>query len=190
MSDLITLTGNVATTPRIINTAAGVTITSFRLACNSRRYDKGQQRFIDEPTNFYTISTYRNFAENVGRSVHKGDRLVVTGKLKLKEWTSGEKAGVNVEVDAVALGHDMFWGQSHFLPRSLKGGDQYENTSPEINTGGSSNPSDLDMSDYSPSDFAPRIGESGPDGDGLGVESGGWPEVATLPVGEEQTTPF
>ena len=40
MSDIITITGLIATTPRHVVTAEGLPITSFRLASSQRRYDK------------------------------------------------------------------------------------------------------------------------------------------------------
>ncbi len=43
-------------------------------------------------------------------SIDKGNRVVVTGRLRIRDWTSGEKAGTTVEVDADAVGHDLAWG--------------------------------------------------------------------------------
>ena len=40
MSDNITITGLIATTPRHVVTAEGLPITSFRLASSRRRFDK------------------------------------------------------------------------------------------------------------------------------------------------------
>jgi single-strand DNA-binding protein len=40
MTDNITLTGLVATTPRHLTTSEGLAITSFRLASSQRRFDR------------------------------------------------------------------------------------------------------------------------------------------------------
>jgi hypothetical protein len=53
-------------------------------------------------------------AENVALSVHKGQALVVTGKLKVKQWQDAEKSGTNVEIDATVIGHDLNRGTSEF----------------------------------------------------------------------------
>lgn len=114
MSDTITLTGLVATEPRHLVTGEGLPITSFRLASTQRRYDRGQQRWIDGDTNWFTITSFRQVALNVNASVRKGQRVVVTGRLRVRDWESGEKVGTTVEVDADAIGHDLAWGTASF----------------------------------------------------------------------------
>ncbi|MEO6533857.1 MAG: single-stranded DNA-binding protein [Pseudolysinimonas sp.] len=114
MTDTITLTGLVATTPRHLVTSEGLPITSFRLASTQRRYDRSKQSWIDGETNWYTITAFRQLAVNVVGSVNKGQRVVVTGKLRVRDWESGDRAGTTVEVDADALGHDLAWGSSVF----------------------------------------------------------------------------
>jgi len=114
MTDAITLTGLVATTPRHLVTSEGLPITSFRLASTQRRYDRGAQKWIDGETNWYTVTAFRQLAINVVGSVNKGQRVVVSGKLRVRDWESGDRAGTTVEVDADALGHDLAWGTSVF----------------------------------------------------------------------------
>lgn len=114
MTDAITVTGLVATTPRHLVTSEGLPITSFRLASTQRRYDRGAQKWIDGETNWYTVTAFRQLAVNVVGSVNKGQRVVVTGKLRVRDWESGDRAGTTVEIDADALGHDLAWGTSVF----------------------------------------------------------------------------
>ncbi|HEY4151783.1 MAG TPA: single-stranded DNA-binding protein [Pseudolysinimonas sp.] len=98
----------------ISKTVAGLPITSFRLASTQRRYDRGTQKWIDGDTNWYTITAFRQLAINVVGSVNKGQRIVVSGKLRVRDWESGDRAGTTVEVDADAIGHDLSWGTSVF----------------------------------------------------------------------------
>ncbi len=114
MSDVITLTGLVATIPRHVLTSESLAITSFRLASTNRRFDRGQNKWIDGETNWYTITGFRQLALNAASSVHKGDRVVVTGKLKIRDWENGERTGTTIEIEAEALGHDLSWGTSAF----------------------------------------------------------------------------
>ena len=114
MTDALTLTGLVATTPRHLVTSEGLPITSFRLASTQRRYDRGQQKWIDGETNWYTVTTFRQLAMNAAASINKGDRVVVAGRLRIREWQAGDKSGTNIEVDADALGHDLSWGSTVF----------------------------------------------------------------------------
>lgn len=114
MADIITITGLVATAPRHVITAEGLAITSFRLASSQRRYDRANQKWIDGDTNWYSITAFRQLAVNAAGSVSKGDRIIVTGRLRVREWDTGEKQGINVDVEADAVGHDLTWGTSQF----------------------------------------------------------------------------
>ena len=114
MSDTITITGLVATTPRHVTTTEGLNITSFRLASTQRRFDRSQERWIDGDTNWYTITTFRQLALNAVTSVNKGQRVLVTGRLRIREWENGEKSGTTIDIEADALGHDLSWGSAVF----------------------------------------------------------------------------
>lgn len=114
MTDTITLTGLVATIPRHLVTSEGLPITSFRLASSQRRFDRAQNRWIDADTNWYTVTAFRQLALNISGSIEKGERVIVTGRLRMREWTAGERAGTNIEIDADSIGHDLSWGTARF----------------------------------------------------------------------------
>ena len=114
MPDAITLTGLVATTPRHLVTSEGLPITSFRLASTQRRFDRPQQKWIDGETNWYTVTAFRQLALNSNASVEKGQRVLVTGRLKIRDWENGERTGTTVEIEAEAIGHDLAWGTAAF----------------------------------------------------------------------------
>ncbi|MBU6265564.1 MAG: single-stranded DNA-binding protein, partial [Actinomycetales bacterium] len=118
MTDNITLTGLVATTPRHLTTSEGLAITSFRLASSQRRFDRAANRWVDGDTNWYTVSSFRSLAENVATSVSKGDRVIVTGKLRIRDWENTDRSGTTVEVEAEALGHDLTWGIASYTRNS------------------------------------------------------------------------
>lgn len=110
MTDNITITGVVATVPRHLVTQAGLAITSFRLASSQRRFDRSQSKWVDGDTNWYTVSTFRQLAFNASASLNKGERIVVSGRLRIRDWQAGDKAGTTVEIEADSLGHDLTWG--------------------------------------------------------------------------------
>jgi len=118
MSDLydsITVTGNVASEPQFKRTQNGVAITSFRVASGQRKYDRQTERWVDTGTNWYTVSVFRGLADHAFASLHRGDRVILTGRLRQREWESGEKSGVAFDIEADALGHDLLWGTTTFV---------------------------------------------------------------------------
>jgi single-strand DNA-binding protein len=114
MTDHITLTGLVATEPKHILTSEGLAITNFRLASTQRKFDKANGKWVDGDTNWYTITAFRQLALNVSASVKRGERVIVSGRLKVRSWDNGERSGMNVDVEVDAVGHDLSWGTSAY----------------------------------------------------------------------------
>lgn len=114
MSESFTVSGLVATTPRHLVTQEGLPITSFRLASSKRRFDRTKKIWVDGETNWFTINSFRQLAINSASSISKGDRIVVSGRLKVRDWDNGERSGTSVEIEADCLGHDLVWGTSEF----------------------------------------------------------------------------
>ena len=114
MSDQITLTGLVATSPRHISTSEGVSITSFRLASNQRRFDRTANAWVDGDTNWYTITAFGPLSTNVATSIEKGQRVVVVGAVRIRDWEAGEKSGTTIEITADSIGHDLNHGRAAF----------------------------------------------------------------------------
>lgn len=112
--DRIIVQGLVATTPRHIVTQDGLPITSFRLATMNHKFDQVQNKWIDGDTNWYTITSFKQVAINTATSVEKGDRIMVIGAMRVRDWDNGERSGTSVEIEATTIGHDLSWGTSKF----------------------------------------------------------------------------
>ena len=114
MTDTIFLTGLVATTPRHLVTSDGLAITSFRLASSVRKFDRASNRWVDGDTNWYTVSAFRSLAQNSAESIQKGDRVLVNGRLRIRDWENTDRSGTTVEVEADSLGHDLTYGTASY----------------------------------------------------------------------------
>jgi single-strand DNA-binding protein len=141
MSDQYSVTGLVATTPRHLVTQDGLPITSFRLAASLRKFDKQLNRWVEAETNWFTITSFRQLAVNSAVSISKGDRILVMGRLRVRDWDNGERAGTSVEIEAESIGHDLVWGSSSFV-RTV-------NTK-EVDLDQAPAPDDLDADDAKP----------------------------------------
>jgi single-strand DNA-binding protein len=107
MSEIITVTGNVATDPEQRVVAEGVSVTSFRLASTHRRYDRTSNAWVDAYTNYYSVSAFRALGAHALSSLRRGERVIVSGKFRLREWDNGTRKGVTAEIEAESLGHDL-----------------------------------------------------------------------------------
>jgi single-strand DNA-binding protein len=132
MSESFTVSGLVATTPRHLVTQEGLPITSFRLASSKRRFDRTKKIWVEGETNWFTINSFRQLAINSASSISKGDRIVVSGRLKVRDWDNGERSGTSVEIEADCLGHDLVWGTSEFS-RTVLVREDPEDDEPEEN---------------------------------------------------------
>ena len=113
MSDTITIVGIIGTDPDKKN-ANGLTITTFRVGSTQRRLDRTTGAWVDGETSWYTVSAYRRLAEHAFDSLHKKDRVILTGRLRVRRWESGDRRGTAVEIDVDAIGHDLLWGTTSF----------------------------------------------------------------------------
>ena len=111
----VTAVGVAGTEPNHVRTAEGAEVTSFRLVVTERRYDGKQQSWIDGDVSWLSVVSYRQLAVNVAASVHKGDRVIVTGRLKLRDWKDESgRSGTTADIVADALGHDLLWGTTKY----------------------------------------------------------------------------
>lgn len=116
MDSYVTMTGNVGSEMELRTSKTGAVWVTFRLACTPRLKRAGE--WTDDGTIWITVQCWRGLAENVSRSLVKGDPVVVTGKLRLDSWVSntGELREQKV-IEATSVGHDLSHGTATFRRR-------------------------------------------------------------------------
>ncbi|MGL5935870.1 MAG: single-stranded DNA-binding protein [Cetobacterium sp.] len=105
----VTVVGNATRDPELRFTASGQANCSFGLAVN-RRWQNKQTNTWEEAVSYFTVVAWRELAENAAESVHKGTRVVVTGRLDQRSWDGqdGQKRSV-VEITADEIGPSLKW---------------------------------------------------------------------------------
>lgn len=96
--------------------AGGVPVAHFRVACTPRRFDRRTDAWVDDPTQWYSVSAWRTLGQNCAASVRRGDPVVVYGRQRTNVWTN-HSAGIEVtslEIDAIVVGHDLNRGTAEF----------------------------------------------------------------------------
>ncbi|MDR1807196.1 MAG: single-stranded DNA-binding protein [Propionibacteriaceae bacterium] len=113
MDIFTTLTGNLGTEPDFRLTPGGMPAGSFRLATTPRLFKDGQWQ--DGDTTWVTVNCTWALAENMSRSLKKGDSVIVEGRLRTQNWTDANGLSRDrLIIDAVAIGHDLTRGTSTF----------------------------------------------------------------------------
>jgi single-strand DNA-binding protein len=113
MTDQIAVTGNLTSAPERREVSGGVTMVTFGLASTERRYVDGT--WVDAHTNFYNVSVFRRLADHALQSLEKGQRVIIQGKLKLRQWEVNGRSGTSADLEASSLGHDLMFGASTFV---------------------------------------------------------------------------
>jgi single-strand DNA-binding protein len=105
----ITIVGNITRDPELRFTPSGQANARLGVAVNRRWQDKGSGEW-QEATSFFDVICWRELAENVGESLKRGARVVVTGRLEQRtyEREGGEKRSV-VEIIADEVAPSLRW---------------------------------------------------------------------------------
>jgi len=100
----ITIIGNLVADPELRFTPAGQPVATFRVASTPRIRDAASGEWKDGDSLFLTCNVWRQAAENVAESLQRGMRVIVSGRLRQRNYETkeGEKRTVyEVEVDDV-----------------------------------------------------------------------------------------
>lgn len=105
MEPILTITGNLGSQPHMA-TRGGMSHCEFSVAHTPRILRNGE--WEDGATTWIRVACWRRQAQNVVLSLGKGDRVVVTGRLRTSEWTdqSGE-IRTRMVLEADAIGPDL-----------------------------------------------------------------------------------
>lgn len=108
MSAVITLTGNLGADPELKFGATGIAILKARVVTSGRKKDEESGKWIDVDTTWWTVTAFRQLAENAAETLRKGDEVIIVGKVKQRQYETpeGEKRSVT-EVTADWIGPNL-----------------------------------------------------------------------------------
>jgi single-strand DNA-binding protein len=91
----VSFAGNLTEDPEVRYTQAGIAKAMCRVAVSGRR---------EQESSFLTVIVWRDQAEHAARSLAKGSRVVVVGRLQQRSWTAEDgSARSTVEIVAEEL---------------------------------------------------------------------------------------
>lgn len=99
MAAEITVTGTLTRDPEIKYAQSGTAMLKLSLAATRRQQNRETKQWEDDGDPLYIDVTFFGDKENyLGDILHKGDQMSVTGALVRRNWESGTKSGVALEV--------------------------------------------------------------------------------------------
>ncbi|MBU1944256.1 MAG: single-stranded DNA-binding protein [Actinobacteria bacterium] len=104
----VILVGNLTSDPQLVENDNKVV--NFRLAVNRWRKppSESEGEEVKERTEFIDVECWGGQAENVNRSLQRGDRAIVAGQLKYERWNDAEGAPRSkVRIKAHAIGPSL-----------------------------------------------------------------------------------
>lgn len=108
----VTLIGTVAKDPQVYYTRNGTAICDLTLAVKEQRLHVGERV---EEVSFFDVTAFKANAENAMKYLHKGDSVMVNGKLKQDRWEDSE--GVRQDAVRILVQEIQFLNQTVLKPR-------------------------------------------------------------------------
>lgn len=98
--NFVTLMGNTGQVPEVKHTTDGAAIATFNIAI-TEKFKSKKSNELEERTDWFKVVCFSKLAETVEKWVGKGDKLLVWGALRKREWQDqqGEKRS-SIEVVA------------------------------------------------------------------------------------------
>ena len=131
----VTLVGYVAQDPNIRTTATGKQLTKVRVGTTPRYRDDESGLWRDGESSYYTVTCWNRLAAHVRASLHKGNPVIVKGKLRTSTFEDkGGQMRTSVEITAETVGHDLSRGPANYMRLQ----SQRSNSEDENQAGGAS----------------------------------------------------
>lgn len=121
----LTVVGNLTSDPEIRFTQSGAAVCSFTVASTPRTFDRHSGEWKDGDALFLRCNVWRQMAENVGESLRRGNRVLVSGRLRQRsfETKEGDKRTV-VELEVDEIGPSLRYAQASVRKVDREGGTQ------------------------------------------------------------------
>ena len=109
-ANAITLSGNVVKDPELAATNNGKFVLSFRIAVDEAGSNGNE-------SGFFTCQAWGQLAENLAETLKKGQRVIVTGKLRHREYEVEGKKRSSIELLVADAGPSMVWATAAVTKR-------------------------------------------------------------------------
>jgi single-strand DNA-binding protein len=123
----LTVIGNLTNDPELRFTPSGSAVANFTVASTPKTFDRNSNEWKDGETLFLRCAVWKEPGENVAESLTKGQRVIITGRLKSRSYETkeGEKRTViELEVDEIGPSLRYATAKVNRTQRNGQGGAQ------------------------------------------------------------------
>lgn len=104
----MTVVGNLTADPELKFTPSGQAVANFTVASTPRIFDRDSGEWRDGEPVFLRCAAWRGLGENVAQSLTKGQRVVVVGALRVRQFTRDDGSnGTSVEMVVDEIGPSL-----------------------------------------------------------------------------------
>lgn len=105
---IITVVGNLVANPELKYVASGRPVANFTVASTPRTFNRQTNQWEDGEAMFLRCDAWGDFAENVAESLTKGMRVIVTGRLAVRNYQRNDGSqGTSVELHVDEVGPSL-----------------------------------------------------------------------------------
>jgi len=117
--------GNLTADPELRFTPSGTAVANFTVASTAKKKNQQTGEWEDDHTTFIRCSAWEQMAENVAETLLKGMRVVVTGRLKVRQYEANDGAkGTSVECNVEEVGPSLKWASGKMSRNQRHDGPQ------------------------------------------------------------------
>jgi single-strand DNA-binding protein len=116
----VALVGNITDDPELRYTQSGAALAGFTVAVSHRSKHNGEWQDVND--GFFRCTAWRSVAENASRTLKKGMRVFVAGKLVQRTWqdVAGNKRH-SVEIRVTHVGPDLQFATAEVAKSTAEG---------------------------------------------------------------------
>lgn len=122
---ITTVIGNLTDDPELKFTPSGAAVANFTVASTPRTFDRQNNEWKDGEPLFLRCAAWRQMAEHVAESLQKGQRVVVHGPLRIRNFERQDGSrGMSVEMNVDEVGPSLRFATATVtkMNRSSEGG--------------------------------------------------------------------
>lgn len=120
---IITVVGNLTADPELKYVGSGTPVASFTVASTPRTFNRNTNEWEDGEALFIRCSVWRDYAENVTESLSKGMRVLVQGRLQIRNYQRQDGSqGTSVEMQVDEVGPSLRYATAQVTKINRSGG--------------------------------------------------------------------